>query len=344
MATSYRTASDFKQVANTETAITLDRPSGTADGDLLLAFMMHDDESDGPYGTAPTSWTKEFDEASPTGDWRMLVYSKDAGASEPSTYTWSGLNNGEGQVGCIVRVDGQAAVTPLTFGSTTETNMSSSYTCAAASVTVAADGALLIGFWAMDSDDTSLDLDTGTPPSGMTLIEQSNTGQSGDSGGALYRESVNSGATGTRTATWTAYNTGYMRGLLVVVEPAASGVAVTPPTGTVSITGQAPSIGMPPKAPTDLTATPSGDTVALSWTDNESGAHQFRIYGKRTTDPQYKWLADTAEGATSYTDTWLVTETAYSYRVTCWDGSYESAFDSAATTTEIVRLVSGSFL
>jgi hypothetical protein len=99
-----------------------------------------------------------------------------------------------------------------------------------------------------------------------------------------------------------------------------------------------------PYAPTGLTATGSGDSISLSWTDTNSGATQYRIYGKRTTDSQYSWLGDTVEGAESFVHDWLVADTSYDYRVTAWDLTNESEYASATGTTEVVLRVSGSFL
>jgi hypothetical protein len=99
-----------------------------------------------------------------------------------------------------------------------------------------------------------------------------------------------------------------------------------------------------PYAPTGLSATGSGDSMALAWNDTNSGTTQYRVYGKRSTDSQYSWLPDTADGATSYVDEWLISDTSYDYRVTAWDGTNESEYASATGTTGTVLRVSGSFL
>jgi hypothetical protein len=102
--------------------------------------------------------------------------------------------------------------------------------------------------------------------------------------------------------------------------------------------------GTAPYAPTGLSAAGLGDSMALAWNDTNSGTTQYRVYGKRSTDSQYSWLADLADGATSYVDEWLISDTSYDYRVTAWDGSNESEYASTTGTTGTVLRVSGSFL
>lgn len=71
------------------TSIVLNKPTGTVDGDVMLAMLYIEDASgDPPTGlTAPSGWTKLQSAIANSSFW-MAVYYKIA-ASEGSSYTWS---------------------------------------------------------------------------------------------------------------------------------------------------------------------------------------------------------------------------------------------------------------
>jgi hypothetical protein len=94
--------------------------------------------------------------------------------------------------------------------------------------------------------------------------------------------------------------------------------------------------GEAPNAPSGLTATATSSTqVNLAWTDNSTDETGFRI--QRSTDgATWATVTDTADNATSYSDTGLTAETTYYYRVRALGEEANSAYTaSASDTTEV---------
>jgi hypothetical protein len=70
--------------------ITIDLPAGVVEDDFLLAYIHHDDASDGPI-EAPAGWSILHDDLNPGGsssDSRGNIFWKFAGNSEPASYTF----------------------------------------------------------------------------------------------------------------------------------------------------------------------------------------------------------------------------------------------------------------
>ena len=89
----------------------------------------------------------------------------------------------------------------------------------------------------------------------------------------------------------------------------------------------------PVNAPSNLTSTAnSSSEIALSWSDNSSNEDGFSI--ERTTDGgSFSVIATTAANATSYSNTNLTSNTAYSYRVRAFSGNTNSSYSNTATAT-----------
>jgi hypothetical protein len=71
------------------TSVTVNKPSGTAENDVLLALLFIEHAS--ATVTPPSSWTLVRDSLQAGGsvDYRHVTYWKRAGGSEPSSYQWS---------------------------------------------------------------------------------------------------------------------------------------------------------------------------------------------------------------------------------------------------------------
>lgn len=68
------------------TSVTANKPTGVVSGDLLLAVFTNNNQT----VTRPSGWTQLFYTSASTGNsWSTGVYYKVAGASEPSSYTFS---------------------------------------------------------------------------------------------------------------------------------------------------------------------------------------------------------------------------------------------------------------
>jgi FtsP/CotA-like multicopper oxidase with cupredoxin domain len=91
--------------------------------------------------------------------------------------------------------------------------------------------------------------------------------------------------------------------------------------------------GGPPSAPSGLSATAvSSSAIDLSWNDNLGDEDGFDI--ERSLDGlSFSLLATVNAGVTTYQDTGLAASTTYSYRVSAYNGSGNSAWSNVASAT-----------
>jgi hypothetical protein len=115
MAIEFRAAS--ANSSRSATQLTLSKPTGTVEGDVMIVSLgIHHTGSERPV-TAPTGWTLlQVDESYV----QYNLYYKVAGASEPSSYTfsWSDATVGE-PIGSIVSYSGVDTSDPISDSSTT---------------------------------------------------------------------------------------------------------------------------------------------------------------------------------------------------------------------------------
>jgi len=173
-------------------SISLAKPAGTAQGDLLLAIVSHQSGSSSNM-TPPSGWT-----AVPNADYsdannaRIRAWYKFAGASEPSSYTFT-INSSQAIAGGILAITG-ASGTPINaaLGQVTATN---TLFLTAPSITTTAPKTLLVYGGAIN---TPLFI---TPPAFMH--EQFDVGTSGQYNvetEVATQQIATTGATGARTA------------------------------------------------------------------------------------------------------------------------------------------------
>ena len=99
---------------------------------------------------------------------------------------------------------------------------------------------------------------------------------------------------------------------------------------TNSVTVTTPAASQIAAAPTNLIATSVTSTsVSLAWTDNSSNENGFSI--ERLNGSTWSQVAWVADNVTSYTQTGLSPNTAYSYRVLAFNASGNSAVTNAVT-------------
>ena len=72
---------------------------------------------------------------------------------------------------------------------------------------------------------------------------------------------------------------------------------------------------IPPNSPRNLTASASGMTVSLAWTDNSTNETGFRVLRRDTLEGIWNNVTTTAADATSYSDTTVTATGTYWYRV-----------------------------
>ncbi len=148
-------------------SITLTKPAGTQNGDLMLAFIHQDDRSDGPI-IPPSGWNILDDYIYISGskdDHRGGLWWKIAGASEPSSYTFSLSGGNEQKAGHIRTYRGVDPSDPFASSLSITSTADGDVLRGAPSNTVAKDGSMLVCGWGTDTSA----LCSGSPsyPSGM---------------------------------------------------------------------------------------------------------------------------------------------------------------------------------
>jgi hypothetical protein len=92
-------------------------------------------------------------------------------------------------------------------------------------------------------------------------------------------------------------------------------------------------VPVPPAAPTSLIASAvSNSRINLSWTDNSGDESGFRI--ERCKNPNctnFAQIAQVGAGVTTFADTTVSKNTAYSYRVRAFNGAGNSAYSNTAS-------------
>jgi len=183
------------QESSNTTSTTINLPTGTVEGELLIATVATDGETDASLA-APSGWTLLHREAS-SDDVSLAVWWKVATASEPTNYdfTWSGS---EEAYGFIMRFSGQAASNPIhTFNSSTGSG-SSPQTPA---VTTTVDNCMILRIGGFDDDDVDADAgdagDAGMTDHTTITMNESGSGNGTASGGAAYAMQATAGSSGT---------------------------------------------------------------------------------------------------------------------------------------------------
>lgn len=204
--------------------ITATRPTGTADGDLLVAVIFSDSGAATTDITAPAGWAVSGSPGTGPGGAKGWVYTKTA-SSEPATWSWN-LNNATANAVHTLRITGASGVevVPSWGGSG-----SSSTSHVAPSISPASTDALLV--CAAYAIVASAGVATFTPPGGMT--EATDLAPSDFSPGWAYSTTAHqqlaaSGATGTKTFTSSISSDGAAGGSITVSLAIASAVVEAP--------------------------------------------------------------------------------------------------------------------
>lgn len=91
-------ASASQQNTSTGASLVINKPSGTVEGDLMVAFMMGGSTATQTW-TAPAGWTEVLDQGAKPNT--AIAY-KVAGASEGASYTFTASASNNTQTGCIL--------------------------------------------------------------------------------------------------------------------------------------------------------------------------------------------------------------------------------------------------
>jgi uncharacterized protein YsxB (DUF464 family) len=98
-------------VSAASTAVNVVRPAGTTTGDLLVAQVFVEDNTD-RVTTVPSGWTTAVNRTIGARAIRQYVYYKVLSSAEPSTYTW-GINASDEIIGMIAAYRGADSTTPI---------------------------------------------------------------------------------------------------------------------------------------------------------------------------------------------------------------------------------------
>ena len=182
----------FYEASPVSSVYTINAPSGTSEGDLLLYFLGVDDGDLGTNNPSPSGgWTEQLFEESTR--FSFILWTRIAGASEPSSYSIT-LADSEQSLGAILRITNFNETTPINVVSSAQ---DSTDTPIAPDITTTTANCLVIRAFHRDTSNT-----IDNSPSGTVLWAQdSNTPISAIHGGGVSQEKVSAGATG--TAQWT---------------------------------------------------------------------------------------------------------------------------------------------
>jgi prepilin-type N-terminal cleavage/methylation domain-containing protein len=208
------------------TSLPILKPNGTNQGDLLVAAVV-------VYGNAAitaTGWTTQIYQGTSNGNTvRLGVWCKQAGASEPASYsfTWSGNRQA---YGWIMRFTGQNTTTPI--NGTAQTWSGSSQIPTSPSVTTTVPNAMIIRVGAFAGNTIKV----GSPGLPFhTAITMNESGTSGNtcSGGAGYKKQLVAGASGTSNFSLTASQSS--RTVTFAIAPLGSNGTVSGGAGYVKL-------------------------------------------------------------------------------------------------------------
>jgi hypothetical protein len=182
--------------------LTIAKPAGTAEGDVLFAAVAVRPET--IVVTPPAGWTLIASIAStsaPTDE--LYTYYKLAGAGEPASYDWTFSAAHTGVAGAILTfrgLDGAAPVHASASALTSGTANTMSFPVDAPSVTTSVMNTMIVAVHSINSSGTPGAV--WTPPAGMTegVDISSDTGTPGESLHVAYAPQSAAGASGVKTA------------------------------------------------------------------------------------------------------------------------------------------------
>jgi hypothetical protein len=235
VAATYRSASQNAAYAAGTTGLTINKPSGVANGDTLIAFIGRGDDAGGAFscsGWSQANGTSDGAMATTTGNdigsTVLFKHITDAG-SEPSSYTFVNTDTAsQNMAGFIVCVQATNPSDPI--DEITEQSGTNSWTPNQVDITTGVNGALVLAFHVGNVGTAAAK--TAGAPSGMTLIgsiAESRTTSNYVAAEAAYQEAANAGTvtigswTGTPTDTTSEWH---------VYTVSVAGVAAQTITGT----------------------------------------------------------------------------------------------------------------
>lgn len=199
---------------STSTTLTITRPSGTNQDDLLLATVSG---AGGDTISAPNGWTLVADTTAPTGGLRALTYLKVATGSEPSSYTFSSPA-ARSSSGGILTLRGVNTVVPL---DDVATDTGASGQPAGPPATTSAPGA-----WVLTAAAVRRDMALATPSGSIERWQR--RGNLASTAVSTFVPSV-AGATPAKTPTVSNTSSAWTAHTIAVNDSASAGLTVATP-------------------------------------------------------------------------------------------------------------------
>lgn len=184
-------------------------PAGVASGDLLIATIQgNGGDNDVSSWTPPSGWTTI--QGYTTRPNNIVAYKvSDGTEGSTQTFTCGGVNGVKSQ-GIMWAYRG--AVYDSTAGTSIQSTSSSTFSVSG--ITVSSPNSILMVVPAINASSRSI----ATPPTGMTSAYHLNTAANAFTS-YVFTQSVNSGATGTRSATWSG-GSATLQTIMFAINPA----------------------------------------------------------------------------------------------------------------------------
>lgn len=193
-------------------SLTITKPTGTAEGDWLIALIGIRNST---ISSAPSGWT-QVTTGTVSNIGEAATYKKKATGSEPSDYTWS-FSSSDRNLGAIVRISGADATDAVNIANDATGSDYSGDPNACPDVTTTANECLILRF-------VTVDVPIVTPgvPTDHTLIFDHTAGSSFRlSNAGAYENQASAGSTG--SATFTGSTSAEWVTATVAIQPAAGG-------------------------------------------------------------------------------------------------------------------------
>lgn len=209
--------------------ITITKPSGTADNDIMVAWIKHN--ANEAESTVPTGWTNRGELWNAGSSSFFRIYTKVA-SSEGADYTWTWATAARTGGSIVTYRDGFNTSDPIDVVSNTA-YVTSNTILRAAGVTVASTGSPIIFVGGTHSSTSQ----TFTPPTNPgTFAEDVDFHDTGSRGARTFASLVwgSSGATGDMDATISA-TTVSKHAFAIVLKPASGGGGPSTPAFRLSL-------------------------------------------------------------------------------------------------------------
>lgn len=210
------------------TSVDVTRPSGTAEGDLLIGCLSSDGGGETHTSPESDSWNIIYKGVSEgSGKQTFSIWWKKAGPSEPGSYSF-GCGSSEGLYAWVMRITGQDDTDPI-HKKANATGDSGTVSCPAVTTEVA--DCLVIRAFGIDHIDVTVD---GGWQSETNITVDYSDGAGGTAGGSARDTQASAGDVGAETNTLIA--TEEWVGVTVAIQPPSAGIVVTPnPASSVSV-------------------------------------------------------------------------------------------------------------